>query len=568
MKKLVERLSSSHKASYEDQKALSRLLLSEYRTKLIDYIMESITKFFSPEPEARDEGPSRNTRGQYVMFQDIQCLVRFLTHFCVNWSWEIVNEFRSEQFEKKLRIVLIFKAIFAASTEVSGLKNFALDINLNHNGVWKAFLEQFRDTNARIRVLCTQAAQYLMQSHVADLVVTDIQEALERRLRDLDVSVREEAIRTIGNIGQDCVPNICLPKLMKTFASRCGDIDPNVRHQAIQSVGQVFAHMVKINNPQIVKLNHVFKMASACLLMYKGSQCEQEKAAIEGVFERDLVDAISDNVTAKAMNILNLICYCVDKAVASIAQIMFNQSQMRTRLLAIVGLVASGQGSFRAFARHVKALSPFFPQLLNSTNVLRNIFIDLKDDRTLLAQLTELFAPCRSLDYASAIHVATQFTRALANESPSSNLNESDLDTGELLIRELIIQRCSPFIIDCDIVTEIVDRAKHFDPIYNVRIASFLVLLAKLYGAFFERKCVIEKVYQLPVAILRVLSDENILPLLNMPEGVIAVIKNLAEGCASKVPNSVPEIETEPEMDSMGLYVSRHFLAGYLQFLT
>lgn len=503
------------------------MLVSRYHNEVIEYMFDSMLKLFMEPEDLPFDKPS--------VFPNVQTMTACLTSICLCYPHLIIEQFKSVDFRKRFRMVTIFKKLFTLRSELGEqIPDLAADIHYRQATVdlWQEFFGRFNDAHCEMRRACIETSFFLFITQRDAHIITELQSALATiLLYEQDPELRLLALDTVERVSEDFVTSLCCPNLVKAIASRCGDREERVRSLALTVAAQLFVRMAQINDPSIIKLNHVFKLSSACLVLYKKQKSanddydiEKGRCDIERVFERNFTNAFTNSVAVKARNLLNLVCYCTGDAVKSIAQLLYSESWMRRQVLDLLNFVSSRDNtslaSERATRKLLAKLVKYYPCKDALRLLDRVLVLEMIENRDLLESLKQLLEPSHTMAHSEILDIVVKFVDSDGSDSGGSQ------DADERAMRELIILRCGAFIIDLETIEAMLMQMKTFDVSYALRLASFIALLSNLYGTHFERESVEAALLQLPAPILGALHNKSVTPLLYLRDKVMLQIKD------------------------------------------
>ena len=225
------------------------------------------------KPGSKFEGSIIHT-SSLKLFPTIESRVYFLLTILSNWPWIITSQFKLINAYARARAVDIIFLLIKWSRECGHVYNHVVKvIYLSTPGLWKEYLSRFVDIDAEIRSKCIEMAKTLLKTRNVAPLVCDLQIKLGNTLLyDPDPMIRMESLEACLDVAAIWIERICNPYLLKALASRIGDKEAAIRIDAIKVIGVCFKAMLLINNPKVIKVQHVFKMASAVFWLYKDRQ--------------------------------------------------------------------------------------------------------------------------------------------------------------------------------------------------------------------------------------------------------------------------------------------------------
>lgn len=193
-----------------------------------------------------------------------------------------MSQFKLTNSDSRERVLDIINCLISWSKNVGSVYNHVVKlIYLSTPGLWKEIISRFIDVDRNIRSLCISISKALLKTRDVAPLVCDLQECLaDRLLYDPDPAIRMEAMDAVFEIASVYIERICNPYLIKALSSKIGDREIVIRMEAIKVVSVCFKEMLLISNPKVIKVQHLFKMATAILWLYKDklSKTEMKKS--------------------------------------------------------------------------------------------------------------------------------------------------------------------------------------------------------------------------------------------------------------------------------------------------
>jgi hypothetical protein len=251
----------------EAYQKFTKLLISDKRESVIEYMMNAIICCFIGEPQRSDE----------LVFNDPNSVSSFFVNISREYPWIFEHQLSDPMPRRRYRMVLILKSLFSLKIELPGI-NIARELmTVNCQNIWKEFINRFTDIEPEIRISCVKTAEVLLKTQIDEQIVNNLQGNLTKRFEDFEEQIRVNTCDAVDNTSEYKTQNILSDILIRHFIARTGDSDLNVRKRVIISVSNVF-HVICEKYPQTLHLiQYLFKLPSSCLLRYCITEDIEEK---------------------------------------------------------------------------------------------------------------------------------------------------------------------------------------------------------------------------------------------------------------------------------------------------